>query len=129
MLKVRGLSQRLLCCFLLGPLLLVRIVLWKVEPYSPLPSITVPVRQVWDWDGYSMGCYRTGMRQGGTEAERDGAVNGKLAAGSPLQMRSFTIASRKNLNAWLEQSLLRRDEDVGVDVKVSCPAIWNEVDP
>lgn len=69
------------------------------------------------------------MRQGGTEAERDGAVNGKLAAGSPLQMRSFTIASRKNLNAWLEQSLLRRDEDVGVDVKVSCPAIWNEVDP
>jgi hypothetical protein len=43
--------------------------------FSPLPSITVPGRQVWDGDGHRMRCSRTGMGQGRTEAGRDGAVN------------------------------------------------------
>src|SRR5260221_6785212 len=54
MLMVRGLSQRLLCCSLLWPLLLALIVSWQVAPYSPLSSITVPSRQGWGRDGHRM---------------------------------------------------------------------------
>src|SRR5258708_36858690 len=76
MLMVRGLSQRLLCCSLLWPLLLALIVSWQVAPYSPLSSITVPSRQGWGRDGHRMDTTgrawdKAGQRRDGTARLRE----------------------------------------------------------